>query len=116
METVKKCSACKKSKSLSEYYKEKKGKFGVKGKCIPCYEEVKLIYKKNNTKKIQEAAQKYHQNPQKRALRKAYRNANKDRYDQIRKDYTAKNKDKLQSYQKEYYDKVKDTEEYRKKK
>jgi hypothetical protein len=48
------CNKCNIEKPLSEFSKDSKGKFSVKGKCKQCIKEYDTIYKKQNKEKIQQ--------------------------------------------------------------
>jgi len=51
MET-KVCTRCKIEKYISEFYLEKRGKFGVRGRCMICEKQVDKEYYLNNREKI----------------------------------------------------------------
>jgi len=51
MET-KVCARCKIEKYISEFYLEKRGKFGVRGRCMICERQVDKEYYLNNREKI----------------------------------------------------------------
>jgi hypothetical protein len=67
---MKVCRKCKKEKELTEFYKQKKGKFGVKPECKICIKE----YNKENSE---------HQ----RLYFKKYREENKQHISKIKKDW-----------------------------
>ena len=50
----KKCTSCKKNLPLSDYWKEKEGKYGVKSQCKKCHYK----YRKKNRKKIEKVREK----------------------------------------------------------
>lgn len=45
---IKTCTSCKESLSISEFYKQEKGKFGVKSVCKSCSDIFHKNYRKNN--------------------------------------------------------------------
>ena len=52
-EQTKVCTTCKEEKSICEFHKEKKGKYGVKSKCKVCfYEYKKITQRRRNTKEL----------------------------------------------------------------
>lgn len=58
MNIIKKCSICNKDKELSNFYKQAKGKFGVKSSCKDCEKkERETKYWENPQKKIQQVKQ-----------------------------------------------------------
>jgi hypothetical protein len=73
------CSKCKRELSLNHFYKDKKGKCGVKSKCKNCINEHNKEYNKINKQKIKE----------------------------YRKEYNKINKQKIQENKKEYKQKIK---------
>jgi hypothetical protein len=72
------CNKCNVEKSLSEFSKDSKGKFGVKGKCKQCVKEYDTIYKKQNKEKLQQ-----------------YYIDNKEKINEQSKEYYSSNKEKL---------------------
>ena len=83
-EQTKVCTTCKVEKVITEFHKEKNGKYGVKSKCKECFYE----YKKNNPKE------------------KEYRRTNyvrhKDKILAQKKQYKKDNAEKIKEYTKEY--------------
>lgn len=82
---TKKCSICKKEKSITEFYKSKSGSLGVCGKCKDCEKE----YRKNKKEHYSK-------------LGKKYREENKEGYADYRKEYYKNNKESIQNYMKKY--------------
>ena len=105
-EQTKVCTTCKKARELTEFHKEKKGKYGVKSKCKECfyeykrnnpkekeyrrinyvrYREKKISYKKqyikDNPQKIKQQRKEYNERPEVREAKTKY---NRD-YERIRK-------------------------------
>ena len=65
---MKTCSDCKNEKGLNEFYKEKKGAQGVKGKCKECVEKVKACYKQQNADKVKQSYKRYQDRTRDRQL------------------------------------------------
>lgn len=72
---IKICTSCKESLPISKFYKQKKGKFGVKSKCKLCSDIFHKNYRKNNL----EQYAKYQQNHRDR-------NENYNENDSLRKE------------------------------
>ena len=53
MET-KQCNKCKKIKLIEDFYKDKVGKYGVRGDCKKCFIEHRKEYYKNNIEQKKE--------------------------------------------------------------
>jgi hypothetical protein len=47
----KKCKKCNSNKSIKEFYKDKAGKYGVRGSCIECEKEMNSLSNKKNYEK-----------------------------------------------------------------
>ena len=74
---IKICNKCKEEKPLSEFYKMKTGKFGVKGRCKICEKEIDRIWRKNNIERERERSKKYNKsNPDKVKNNQLKRNYN----------------------------------------
>ncbi len=82
------CTACGETKLLEEYYTEKMGKYGRKGKCKVCTEEIKKAYNQTEAGKAKRKAHNqtearkayvkaYIQSETGKATRKAYRESEK---------------------------------------
>ncbi len=100
---TKNCTGCGKSKKLSEFHKQKDGKFGVRPDCKVCIKEYQI---KNKTR-IQKVT-------------KAHRIKNKEKIQVYNKKYHIKNKEFINKKHKKYYQENKEKEslrakEYRKK-
>jgi hypothetical protein len=119
------CTKCKVEKELSEYYKQKTGKYGFTSKCIKCHKK----YNKENKEKISNQTKQYReQNKEKISnQRKIYREQNKEKIKyrnkqknkiyrinnrekllERSKKYRQENKDKILNYQKKYRQENKD--------
>lgn len=72
------CSGCKISKPINDFYKEKQGAQGVKGKCKECIKKIKEKYRNENKDKIRQATKKYYENPAVRQREAQYRHTNRD--------------------------------------
>lgn len=124
---VKLCNKCKLILSHDQFYKNKKGKYGLHGQCKKCRNEVIQIYRQANKEKIQENAKKHRQdNKEKiREYNKKYRHDNKigiqEKLQKHRKDnpgyskeYRLKNLKKTQGYFRQYtYEQRKNNPKYR---
>ena len=82
---MKKCTKCGIEKELKDFYKEKKGKYGVRSKCIDCYKK----YFDENKDRIT----KY---------KKDYYEKNKEKIAEHRKEYYKENKEKVLKYKIKY--------------
>jgi len=129
MLTTKKCTKCKITKDLSEFYKNKKGHISA---CKKCTKRQVKLYRDNNVDKVKECSKKHYRenkikicdrvkkyrdnNPE---VMKVYRESNKDKISKQAKEYNTKNKDRLKKirddkkgllreYYKKYYDKNKE--------
>ena len=80
------CSKCGRELSLDNFYKKKRGKYGVCGECKDCYNSRSKEYQENNKEKIN-------------LYMKEYREKNKEK----EKLYREKNREKRSLYHKEYY-------------
>jgi hypothetical protein len=87
----KECTGCGEEKLVTEFYRSKEGKFGIKAACKCCCRD----YCEKNKDKISE-------------YRKSYYEKNKDKISERDKSYYEKNKDKINEYKKSYYEKNKD--------
>ena len=122
------CSKCGKEKSVSEFYKHKGCKYGVRSVCKECDKEYKKEYGENNKEyykeyyennkdKIKEQNKEYRENNKEyykeyyennKEHYKEYRENNKDKIKEYHKEYRENNKDKIKEQQKEYYENNKD--------
>lgn len=100
----KKCKKCGEWKVASEinFYKQKKGKYGLRSQCKKCYYN-------DNKKEILERNKKYYQENKKEILEK--QKQNKDKKNEYHNKWYHRNKDKISQYNKEHY---KYNKEYRK--
>ena len=86
-EQTKVCTTCKEEKSISEFHKEKKGKYGVKSRCKECFYE----YKKNNPKEKEYRRTNYERHREKKlAYKKQYRENNTEKIKQQSKEYNSR--------------------------
>jgi len=89
----KKCNKCNVVKDVSEFYKAKTTKDGLRGGCKVCISEQKKEYRKTNPDKIKEYRKA---NKEKASIyAKIYREKNKENITQNTKAYREANKDKL---------------------
>ncbi len=82
VELTKVCNACKVEKSLGNFYKHSRGKYGLRAICKPCYKQYADQHYQNKKEVISE------QNH-------AYREANKDKVTERERAYRESNKDKI---------------------
>lgn len=75
------CTKCKKEKDLSEFYKEKLGKQGLRGDCKECVKKYKIKHYQKYKKRI---------NKQK----KQYKDKNKNKYKKYHNEYNKKRRKK----------------------
>ena len=69
----KKCRGCGETKLLEEYYKDKRGKYGRRGRCKECMKAAKKAYRESEKGKATEKA--YRESEKGKAYQKAYRKA-----------------------------------------
>jgi len=95
MVNTKKCNKCGIEKELSEFYKEKTGKYGVVAKCKVCKREYQKEYRQRPEVKQQtkEYLKEYAQKPEVKEYQKEYQKEYKQR---------PENKERAKEYQKEY--------------
>ena len=86
---TKTCNICKIEKPINEYNKEKRGKYGVKARCIICEKEKGIEYRKNNKEKI-------------KSYKKEYRKNNKEKIKKAKQEHYKKNKEKINEKHKKY--------------
>ena len=104
---TKTCNKCRIEKPLTEFYKAKRGKYGVTSNCKLCvkaYQEANKDKIKSYSKAYYEANKdkiKAYQEANKDKI-KAYREANKDKIREQKKAYQEANKDKIRAYKKEW--------------
>lgn len=56
------CKTCGIEKDISEFHKQKSGKYGVMGRCKECRKKHNANYYKNNTDRIKKATSQYYYN------------------------------------------------------
>jgi len=62
---MKTCSKCKQDKELSEFYKQEKGKYGVRSICKICVKEYDNNHYKNNSEKLKQQTKEWREaNPE----------------------------------------------------
>ncbi len=79
------CTKCNVEKELKDFYKEKKGKYGVRSKCIDCFKK----YFDENKNRISEVHKEYYQK-------------NKERISKTNRQWEADNKEKVREYRREW--------------
>jgi len=86
-EQTKVCTTCKVEKVITEFHKEKCGKYGVKAKCKDCFNE----YKRNNPKQKEYRRANYLRHKEKKlAYKKQYKKDNAERIKEYNKEYNAR--------------------------
>ena len=93
---MKKCRTCNIEKELTEFYKKKHAKDGLRGDCKSCLKEYKKKYNQANKDKIKEY---YEANKERK---KEYQKANKERLKEYKKKYYQANKERTKDCNKEY--------------
>lgn len=98
--THKTCTKCDKSKPLSDYYKNKRGKYGVRGDCRSCVLENQQAYNRANVERRREHRRAWREAnaERKAAYDKAYYEANKERAAERNRAYLAANPHKRTEY------------------
>jgi len=87
---VKKCSWCKKGKTLNFFAKSKTSSDGYKYRCLQCNNESTKKWRKANKEKLAK-------------LDKIYRMKNKDKINNRQQEWRKQNKEKDAAYRKKYY-------------
>ena len=111
------CTKCGELKSFEEFYKSKKGKYGIESKCKECINEKNKQYYENNKEDIVEKGKQYYENNKeyKAEYDKKYRENNKEHIVKYRKEYYENNKDFIDERNKKYRENNKEYfAEYRK--
>ena len=85
----KRCSVCKNTKPIDEFYKDKQRLSGYSPRCKKCHYQLGVRTRKNNIVKY-------------RLREKAYRQANKEKIKIRTKNWAIKNKDKVNQKSKEW--------------
>lgn len=106
MINTKQCSNCKEVKPVTEFYKDKKSKYGLRCSCKSCDRLQKKQYRKANKKKLTERNKQYYEANKERLLeyRKQYYEANKENIIEQIKQYYEANKERLLEQKKQYYE------------
>lgn len=105
---TKTCTACNIKKQLTEFRKEKLGKYGVRSKCKTCQSEYGKKYAHKNKERIAEYRKQYRKDNKEQLEErhkqyiKQYRCVNKDRIAGRVKQYTQKNKERITNWKKQY--------------
>jgi hypothetical protein len=94
---MKKCTKCGEWKLVSEFYKYKWSKDGLKSQCKMCDKK----YYENNKEKIKEQQKEYREN-NKEKIKEYYEN-NKEKILKQKKDYYENNKEKIKDYYENNY-------------
>ena len=87
---TKRCSTCKETKPVSEYYKHKESKDGLRASCKPCIRERVRRYQESNREKVKERNRRYQE-------------ANRDKKAEYNRRYYEANKKELLEWQRRYY-------------
>tara|TARA_R110002096_G_scaffold298970_1_gene493423 strand:- start:223 stop:978 length:756 start_codon:yes stop_codon:yes gene_type:complete len=94
------CKKCNIEKSVNEYHKQKKGKYGVLSKCKLCCKE----YRKNNKEYYKEKNKEYRKN-HKEEIKEYFKNYNKNNKEKLNKrskEHYQNHKEEQKEYMKEY--------------
>ena len=95
MEQKKKCSKCGEEKELNEFWKSKKGTFGVQSTCIKCEKLQKEKWRIDNKDVIKEKARIKNSTPEAKQKLKEYNLKNADKREEQRKVWYAENYDRV---------------------
>lgn len=101
MDQTKNCTACNVEKKLTEFHKQKTGKFGVTSTCVECQAEYRSKWYIKNIQKITIQNEKW-------------RTENKDKYVKYKSDYQKEWHIKNSNYNSEYRQDNKKIAEYQK--
>ena len=108
MNSTKRCSKCQEEKPATSefFYKEKKGKYGLRARCKECVLQERKDYHKENKDKILARKKVYQQENAERIAeyQKQYRKDNKERMLQLNREWRENNQERYQEYMKEYYE------------
>jgi 5-methylcytosine-specific restriction endonuclease McrA len=106
----KQCTKCNEVKSIDQFYKSKKDKYGVNSYCKECSNKYHKEYRNNNKDKLTKYQKEYYDNNKDILLKqqKEYRNNNKNKIAKYQKEYANNNKDRISKYHKEYSNNNKD--------
>lgn len=99
------CTKCGEEKEITEFHKQKRGKFGVRRVCKVCQLYYKRHYYKNNREDILESQRYYYKNNREDRLkygRNYYKNNREDRL-RYGKNYYKNNREGKLKYNRDYY-------------
>lgn len=114
--TEKKCTKCGEVKSLSMFYKQKGGMYGIASQCKMCINIKTKQWKNNNKDKVYITEHNsYITNIERvKKYQSEYRKNNKEKINTLKKEYRKKNIEKVKEYTKKYYENNKEKiKEYR---
>jgi hypothetical protein len=97
---MKKCSKCEIEKGLSEFYRKKTAKDGLRSECKECNK----LYQEENKDRIKEYRNSYNKSDRYKELSKIKYNKNKEDILERNKEYRSKNKEDLSNKKKLYYE------------
>jgi FKBP-type peptidyl-prolyl cis-trans isomerase len=94
------CSRCDEEKSLDEFSRDKRGKYGRDCRCKLCMRK----YRQDNKEKMAARFKQYYQKNRKKIIErsKRYRQDNKEKRAAYLKQYEQNNKEKLSEYHRQY--------------
>ena len=98
----KQCSKCREVLHASRFYKDKKGKYGLRSICKECKRKQDKEYKEEHKEELKEYREEH-----KEEL-KEYREEHKDYYKEYSKQYYEDNKEYIKERSKQYYEDNKD--------
>lgn len=106
MNRTKTCTTCKQEKSITEFYKHKAGKFGVKSKCKVCYAEQNKQYRQDNLGNIAEYMKQYYRDTKEylTEYKKQWHKDNRDYIGERKKQYREINRESIAEQQKRWYE------------
>ena len=90
---MKQCSKCGELKPLSEFYKAKTGKDGLRGDCKVCYSKQSKKWQQNNAEKLRKYQREYDRKWRKKNLKK---------YKKYYKKHYKDNSEKIKEYSKKW--------------
>ena len=105
------CTKCGEEKAATSefFFKQKRGKYGLRGQCKSCFSKYNNQYRENNKEKISKIQKRYYKNNRKKIIEthKQYYEANKEEILKHNKQYYQDNKDKVSEINKQYKQKNK---------
>jgi len=106
----KRCSKCGEVKPISEFHKNKNGKYGVRADCKLCFKELIKNHYEENKEQIKEIKKKYRKENKEyyKEYRKKYYKENKENIKENIKKYREENKEYLKKKNKKYYEENKE--------